>query len=90
MKKNEQIVLNISLARIQMRVFAKVSTSGGMFGLLAEQVIASGGTIWAAGFDDAAIVVHKKSRKLDELDDLYGSKYVQSDLKDTFKKSDKN
>ena len=29
----------------------KVSTSGGMFGLLAEQVIASGGTIWAAGFD---------------------------------------
>ena len=64
----------------------KVSTSGGMFGLLAEQVIASGGTIWAAGFDDAAIVVHKKAGKLDELDDLYGSKYVQSDLKDTFKK----
>ena len=64
----------------------KVSTSGGMFGLLAEQVIASGGIIWAAGFDDAAIVVHKKAGKLDELDDLYGSKYVQSDLKDTFKK----
>lgn len=64
----------------------KASTSGGMFGLLAEQVITSGGTIWAAGFDDAAIVVHKQARKLDELDDLYGSKYVQSDLKDTFKK----
>lgn len=64
----------------------KVSTSGGVFGLLAEQVIASGGTIWAAGFDDAAFVVHKEAKKVDELDDLYGSKYVQSDLKDTFKK----
>ncbi|WP_270706625.1 Coenzyme F420 hydrogenase/dehydrogenase, beta subunit C-terminal domain [Clostridium fessum] len=64
----------------------KVSTSGGMFGLLAEQVISSGGTIWAAGFDDTAIVVHKEAREFDELNDLYGSKYVQSDLKDTFKK----
>lgn len=64
----------------------KASTSGGTFGLLAEQVITSGGTIWAAGFDDVAIVVHKEAKKVDELDDLYGSKYVQSDLKDTFKK----
>lgn len=64
----------------------KVSTSGGVFGLLAEQVISSGGTIWGAGFNDVAIVVHKEAKTLDELSDLYGSKYVQSDLKDTLKK----
>lgn len=64
----------------------KISTSGGIFGLLADKVISSGGTVWAAGFDEAAIVVHKEARTSGELIDMYGSKYVQSDLKDTFKK----
>lgn len=58
----------------------RVSTSGGIFGLLAEQVISSGGVVWGAGFDDSAVVVHKEARTLDQLKDMYGSKYVQSDL----------
>lgn len=63
----------------------RISTSGGMFGLLAEKVISSGGIVWGAGFNDSAIVVHKEARTLDQLSDMYGSKYVQSNLDESFK-----
>mgnify|MGYP000855083779 FL=1 len=42
----------------------RISTSGWIFGLLAEQVISSGGVVWGAGFDDLSIVVHKEARAL--------------------------
>lgn len=64
----------------------KLSTSGGIFDLFAEKVIALGGSVWAVGFDEAGIVIHKEAKKTDDLIDMYGSKYVQSDLKDTFQK----
>ena len=53
--------------------------------MLAEKVIFSSGIVWGAGFNDSAIVVHKEARTLNQLDDMYGSKYVQSDLGESFK-----
>lgn len=63
----------------------KISTSGGAFGALAAEIIKRGGFVWAAGFDENMTVCHKKAENTEELTKMYGSKYVQSNLRDTFK-----
>lgn len=62
------------------------STSGGAFGAIACYVLDRGGTVWAAGFDENAIVCHMMADTRERLSNLFGSKYVQSDLKDSFGK----
>lgn len=61
------------------------SSSGGFFGTLASQVIASGGVVFGAGYDEKLNVVHKSAKTFDEVLPLMGSKYVQSDVKNTYK-----
>lgn len=63
------------------------SSSGGVFSLLARQVIFEGGIVFGAGFDhDDWHVMHKSAENEEELDDLRGSKYVQSEMGDTYSK----
>lgn len=64
----------------------KKSTSGGFFLSVAREIIDNGGKVWAAGFDEDMNVVHKRAEKSIELYSLYGSKYVQSNLQNTFGK----
>lgn len=60
------------------------SSSGGVFSLLARLVIADGGIVFGAGFDhNDWRVVHKSAENEEELEDLRGSKYVQSDMGET-------
>jgi coenzyme F420-reducing hydrogenase beta subunit len=61
-----------------------VSSSGGIFPLLASSFIKSGGMVVGAAFGDVRNVRHKCVDSMDELPELYGSKYVQSDTGDTF------
>lgn len=62
------------------------SSSGGVFTLLSRAVIADGGIVFGAGFDHSDWrVVHKSAENEEELEDLRGSKYVQSDMGDTYK-----
>ena len=57
------------------------SSSGGIFILIAENIIESGGIVYGASFtDDFYQVVHVKAQKKEELNQLLGSKYVQSTL----------
>lgn len=56
------------------------SSSGGVFTLLAEQVLAKGGIVFAARFDDQWQVVHAKAEKSEDLHYFRGSKYVQSKI----------
>lgn len=60
------------------------SSSGGVFSVLASDVLSQGGVVFGAGFDPAFRVVHRSVDALSELDDIRRSKYVQSDLGDTF------
>ena len=61
------------------------SASGGVFPVLATDVIASGGVVFGAAFsDDFCSVKHKKVLSRKDLKGLCGSKYVQSDLSDVF------
>lgn len=58
------------------------SSSGGIFTLLAREVISKGGIVYGAGWSKDWRVVHKSAENENELTDLCGSKYVQSDLGD--------
>lgn len=61
------------------------SSSGGVFTLLAREVIARGGVVFGAGFESGTWrVIHKSARTFEELEDLRGSKYVQSEMGETF------
>lgn len=61
------------------------STSGGFYSSIGEYVINNGGVVYGASFDKDFKVEHNKAEKVEELSKFRKSKYVQSNLKDTFK-----
>ena len=61
------------------RAVREKSSSGGVFSALAQGVIASGGVVFGAAFDDALHVEHVGAIDENELAAMRGSKYVQSD-----------
>ena len=62
----------------------KSSSSGGIFSILAEEVLRHGGVVYGAAFDERFSVKHIAVDKVSELPRLRGSKYVQSDIGDCF------
>lgn len=62
------------------------SSSGGVFYTIASYVISRGGVVFGAAYDEDLKVRHICARSLDELQALRGSKYVQSDMGDCFRK----
>ena len=63
------------------------STSGGAFTAIAEYVIDNGGVVFGATFDKDFNVEHTYVTKKDDLRKFRGSKYVQSNLKNTFQEA---
>ena len=64
------------------------SSSGGVFTLLAEQVIRRGGVVFGAAFDAGFSVVHKGVDTLEGLEELRGSKYTQSSIGKTYRETE--
>ena len=62
----------------------KVSSSGGIFSVLAREILNRGGVIAGAAFDEDLSVRHILVETDRELDRLRGSKYVQSRMEDTY------
>lgn len=63
----------------------KNSSSGGMFYELASQILERGGTVFGAAFDyKMKTVTHISITRQEDLPKLMGSKYLQSDLLDTY------
>ena len=60
----------------------KRSSSGGVFTLLAREVIRQGGVVFGAAFDETLHVEHVGAFDESELSGMRGSKYVQSDAAD--------
>lgn len=56
------------------------STSGGVFRLVAESLLAQGGVVVGAAFDEDGVVRHRLVRDVNSLKPLLKSKYVQSDF----------
>ena len=62
------------------------STSGGAFSALAEVVLAKGGCVVGAVYDENFAVVHQVAYNQDELNAQRGSKYVQSRINGVLRK----
>lgn len=63
----------------------KQSSSGGIFSLLAQQVLNSGGVVFGARYDSDFNVIHDYIENINELYKLRGSKYLQSIIGENFK-----
>lgn len=61
------------------------SSSGGIFSLVAKQILDKNGVVYGAAFDDNMVLRHVKVDTPVGLEKLRGSKYLQSDIRDTFK-----
>lgn len=67
------------------------SSSGGMFTLLAEQIFNEGGVVFGSAFTaDFYGAQHQIARNAEELIPLRGSKYVQSEIKETYREAKKH
>lgn len=65
------------------------SSSGGIFTMLAENVINDNGVVFGASFDSEWHVRHEVITSVGELNKLRGSKYVQSDIGQTYLQAEK-
>ena len=66
----------------------ETSSSGGIFPLLAEMVLANGGAVFGAAFDTDYSVHHIMITSREELPRLKGSKYVQSVMDDSYRQAE--
>ena len=64
------------------------SSSGGIFTLLAEQIIQEGGVVFGARFDENWEVIHDYTETIEGLAPFRGSKYVQSRIGDTYQQAE--
>lgn len=64
----------------------KISSSGGVYFMLAQQVIQSHGIVYAVCYDENFETVHREIKTERELIPSLGSKYIPSHLGDTFEK----
>lgn len=61
------------------------SSSGGIFTLIAEEILSLGGVVFGAEMsEDCRLVRHASVESISELDKLRRSKYVQSEIGDTY------
>lgn len=61
------------------------SQSGAAFWSIAKVFIQDGGIVYGVGYGDNYKIIHKRVKALTELEELRGSKYVQSDVGETFR-----
>lgn len=71
------------------RELLRQSSSGGAFSEIARIVIEHGGVVFGAAYDETMTVRHMAVESLDDLQALRGSKYVQSDVGDTYRQTEK-
>lgn len=62
----------------------KNSSSGGVFNALAEHTLNRSGVVFGAGYNENFTVVHKYTETIEGVNELMGSKYVQSRIGNAF------
>lgn len=60
------------------------SSSGGVFSAICQKVIENNGVVFGAGYDSDFSVVHKMIKTPEEIQQIRGSKYVQSVIGDCY------
>lgn len=82
------IPLNVYVASSNNKRQLKHSSSGGIFAALATYIISNGGIVYGAAMKrigNKFVVSHKSVANIEDLKELQGSKYVQSDIGNCFK-----
>ena len=77
---DEKAYLAINNSKEQLRE----SSSGGMFQIIAEYVINKGGVVFGVTYDNELTAIHTYAESMDECKAFSGSKYVRSDLNDSY------
>jgi coenzyme F420-reducing hydrogenase beta subunit len=67
----------------------KNSSSGGIAGLLTEEILKQNGVVFGAKFDKNFMVVHESADDLEGVAHFRGSKYVQSSINECFRECKK-
>ena len=62
------------------------STSGGAFTAISDAILRQGGVIYGADYDEGFHVLHQRAETPEQRDRMRISKYVQSDMGDTYAK----
>lgn len=73
-----KIPIHIYAAKANDKELQQKSSSGGIFGVIGEKVINSGGVVYGAVVDKNLHISHKAAHTTNDLSEMYGSKYVQS------------
>lgn len=81
-EKNEKAYVAINNSNEQL----KESSSGGMFYILAEYTIKNNGVVFGVTYNKNLKAVHECAETLEECKKFCGSKYVRSDLQDSYSK----
>ena len=81
----KQKPLHVYAAKNEDEEIRRKSSSGGIFTLLAAQVIKNGGVVFGARFNENWEVVHDYTETEEGLSAFRGSKYVQSKIGETYK-----
>ncbi len=63
------------------------SSSGGIFTIMAKQVLWNGGIVFGASYNEAMEVVHTYTDNTEDLKKFRGSKYVQSRIGDAYRQA---
>lgn len=84
----ERKPLKVYAAKNYNEEIRKLSSSGGIFTLLAEKVIKEGGVVFGARFDENWEVKHDYTETIEGLSAFRGSKYVQSRMEDNYQKTE--
>ena len=64
----------------------KISSSGGCFGEFSKKILSQNGVVFGVGYDKNLNVIHKYAKDVKELEQLQGSKYVQSNVDKIYSK----
>ncbi|UZT05992.1 Coenzyme F420 hydrogenase/dehydrogenase, beta subunit C-terminal domain [Clostridium sp. LQ25] len=85
-EKNKEECISAWLYSSPDRELKKKSSSGGAFFELAKQTLNNNGFICGCVWDESLKAKHIIGNSIEDLQKMQGSKYVQSDLGDTYKK----
>lgn len=85
-KVESKDVKKASVVQLKNKDKLNQSTSGAAFVAIAEYVLENNGVVFGAGFDSSFVLKHFGVNKVENLSMIQGSKYIQSDLEDTFSK----
>lgn len=87
--KGERLPIKIYAGKCKNDTIRKDSSSGGLFTLLAEQIINQGGVVFGARFNEYWELVHSYTETIDGIAPMRRSKYVQSRINNTYREAER-